>query len=321
MLQISTLGSNDAHHDVLITTTLILVMSTTIGCGILLPIFIPRLIKPSLPTSSPHPLTASRLVSTSLSVYNHGYDSCPAGGDEWKEGAKPKSKDDSTFSTHLPSDELTSPCPEHRGSGENSGTSYAYAVLYLFWIRLDETLMKPYFGGSEADDMRIYLLESTKTMTVYSIITSSSQRDLIKRIINVGVDIQANTPVRHNATSSASNGLFTPIPKAVRDSVLDVSDMTTPASRILMSEGIRNTAVSSGDVELYSPVANLDEDDDLFLKDEAVLTKECSPIYSRFDHCYDNHGASIRNIALYDNDVCSVLSPTKQNEGSRLVPK
>ena len=49
--------------------------------------------------------------------------------------------------------------------------------LYILWVRFDETIMKPIFGGSSANPSRLLLLRSTRSLTAYSILSEQSKRD------------------------------------------------------------------------------------------------------------------------------------------------
>jgi hypothetical protein len=66
-------------------------------------------------------------------------------------------------------------------------TSSSFAAfgryLYILWVRFDETIMKPLFGGSSADSSRLFLLRSTRSLTAYSILSEQSKREEVDEIL------------------------------------------------------------------------------------------------------------------------------------------
>lgn len=74
----------------------------------------------------------------------------------------------------------------HVMSSDKEQLGKIYSILYIFFIHFDEKMMKPLFGGSLADESRLFLLAQTNDMTFAGILCNASR---IKELVKVGLDL------------------------------------------------------------------------------------------------------------------------------------
>jgi hypothetical protein len=186
---------------VLVTSTLIVVMTTLIAGGVLLPMIIPLLgLRPlggkgGLLSLNLLAINASRMESgDGRGQQDHtAHLSC-------ENGMSPETTQDDMHLTHMQQLNQTQyanrsqlglsilppQSPEHyQGGGAKTmpsdETAFSSAVegdeplvtlsslIYIQWIRLDEKVLKPWFGGSVTDPYRGQLLHDTANVSIYSI--------------------------------------------------------------------------------------------------------------------------------------------------------
>ena len=228
VLQITGRGS-----ELLVTSTLIIVMITTVSSGFLLPIIIPRLVSHlnNAAAFSPLPQQYYAAANITRNIFDD-----------------PTMKLSVNMSeTNIGNNTLVDAGADRKQIGR------VYAVIYLLWIKFDETIMKPLFGGSDPDETRSYLMDETKNMSILSIISQSVQT---RQIVRHGVDISdyRTTPMK------------------------DRQAMTPPLS---LPSGFYSGTPSmhqvGGDYGSIVDVIN-DIDDDIFMKDELSIIGLSSPI-------------------------------------------
>ena len=228
VLQITGRGS-----ELLVTSTLIIVMITTVSSGFLLPIIIPRLVSHlnNAAAFSPLPQQYYAAANITRNIFDD-----------------PTMKLSVNMSeTNIGNNILVDAGADRKQIGR------VYAVIYLLWIKFDETIMKPLFGGSDKDETRSYLMDETKNMSILSIISQSVQT---RQIVRHGVDISdyRTTPMK------------------------DRQAMTPPLS---LPSGFYSGTPSmhqvGGDYGSIVDTIN-DIDDDIFMKDELSIIGLSSPI-------------------------------------------
>lgn len=228
VLQITGRGS-----ELLVTSTLIIVMITTVSSGFLLPIIIPRLVSHlnNAAAFSPLPQQYYAAANITRNIF-----------------------DDPTMKLSVNMSETNIGNNNFVDAGaDRKQIGRVYAVIYLLWIKFDETIMKPLFGGSDPDETRSYLMDETKNMSILSIISQSVQT---RQIVRHGVDISdyRTTPMK------------------------DRQAMTPPSS---LPSGFYSGTPSmhqvGGDYSSIVDISN-DIDDDIFMKDELSIIGLSSPI-------------------------------------------
>ncbi len=228
VLQITGRGS-----ELLVTCTLIIVMITTVSSGFLLPIIIPRLVSHlnNAAAFSPLPQQYYAAANITRNVFDD-----------------PTMKLSINISeTHIGNNTMVDAGSDRKQIGR------LYAVIYLLWIKFDETIMKPLFGGSDPDETRSYLMEETKDMSILSIISQSMQT---RQIVRHGVDISdyRTTPIKERSAITPPTSL--------------------PSDFHSVSRSIHR---AGGDYGSIVDISN-DIDDDIFMKDEMSIIGISSPI-------------------------------------------
>jgi len=224
VLQITGRGS-----ELLVTSTLIIVMITTVSSGFLLPIIIPRLVSHvnNATAFSPLPQQYYAAANITRNIFDD-----------------PTMKLSINMSeTNIGNNTIIDAAQDRKQIGR------VYAVIYLLWIKFDETFMKPLFGGSDPDETRSYLMEETKEMSLLSIISQSMQT---RQIVRHGVDISDYRPTPMKSRNASTPPSSTP------------SDFHPAIYRV-------GDYGSIGDV-------NNDVDDDIFMKDELSIIGLSSPM-------------------------------------------
>ena len=271
-------------HELLVTTTLVVVMVTTVGGGFLLPILMPSLVSPVAAKNNKDKNkyttinNGDRGTAAADFPNNFGADQQPLRFGEKafekltintspmrrRASGRPGELDESTYSKYMEnsdfedSEDIMTPMSDDIEAQDTAQIGSTYAVLYILWIRFDETIMKPIFGGSRADETRSFLLYETKAMSMYNILSASNQ---MKEIVRVGVELPTSrspprSPMRMNN-----------VEKDLPLSSVKVSKEAKLHRQTLGSSG-RGLGIGSRDTN----------DDELFLKDECSIIDVSSPI-------------------------------------------
>ena len=153
-----------------VTTAMVVIMVTTFSGGIVLPLLMPLLVGSKSETSvnivSPLYVSVSTRVGSPQKTIN----------------LSKFHKDEidlSPMRVELDSQSI-SPTP-YREREDNDNVS---AVLYLLWVKFDEIIMKPNFGGS-SNLSRNFILEETKSMSLGSIFKDDTT---VKEIVSLSKD-------------------------------------------------------------------------------------------------------------------------------------
>lgn len=153
-----------------VTTVMVVIMVTTFSGGIVLPLLMPLLVGSKSETSvnivSPLYVSVSTRVGSPQKTIN----------------LSKFHKDEIDLSPmRVELDNLSiSPTP-YREREDNDNVS---AVLYLLWVKFDEIIMKPNFGGS-SNSSRNFILEETKSMSLGSIFKDDTT---VKEIVSLSKD-------------------------------------------------------------------------------------------------------------------------------------
>lgn len=167
----------DTDKDLFVTTVLIIIMITTLGGGIVLPLILPLLVGATVKNEVSVSILSPPYVSISTNVKS------PAQKVICLPDHQSQKKSEQYFDSPMRPDfdSNVSPTPI-REQNDNTNIS---AVLYLLWVKFDEIIMKPRFGGSLRDESRSYLLEETKSMSLGAILKDTEN---VKDIVSLSKD-------------------------------------------------------------------------------------------------------------------------------------
>jgi len=159
---------NNDTSGLYVTTVMVVIMITTFSGGIVLPLLMPLLV-------------GSKSSETSVNIVSPLYVSVST----TRVGSPLKTinlskfhKDEIDLSPMRLESVSPTPCRERE---DNDNVS---AVLYLLWVKFDEIIMKPNFGGS-SNLSRNFLLEETKSMSLGAIFKDDTT---VKEIVSLSKD-------------------------------------------------------------------------------------------------------------------------------------
>jgi len=153
-----------------VTTAMVVIMITTFSGGIVLPLLMPLLV-------------GSKGSETSVNIVSPLYVSVSTrvGSPQKTINLSKFHKDEIDLSPMRAELDNLSPTPTYREREDNDNVS---AVLYLLWVKFDEIIMKPNFGGS-SNSSRNYILEETKSMSLGAIFKDDTT---VKEIVSLSKD-------------------------------------------------------------------------------------------------------------------------------------
>lgn len=207
----------------LVQTTLVIVLVTTVSCGLVLPVLIPPLTNWIKTEKIENHTKAIEMQSTRES---------PAPSGQRKESI------DSTYSMHVEESDdeekvnLRTPVDEQSGphgvsfATRNEDHKYViktagkYSLLFVLWIRFDESFMKPMFGGSAIDVKKAQLLQMTRDLKAYEMFSP-----IPKLYYETNADPEEDEDMY----------LFRDLSESVNDSLFDRSEDTFSRLEVLSS--------------------------------------------------------------------------------------
>ena len=155
-----------------VTTVMVVIMITTFSGGIVLPLLMPLLV-------------GSKSSETSVNIVSPLYVSVSTrvGSPQKTINLSKFHKDEIDLSPmRVELDNLSiSPTPYREREDVSDNVS---AVLYLLWVKFDEIIMKPNFGGS-SNLSRNFILEETKSMSLGAIFKDDTT---VKEIVSLSKD-------------------------------------------------------------------------------------------------------------------------------------
>lgn len=256
----------------LIQTTLVIVMSTTVGCGLLLPAIIPKLT--SIIANDKYPISLYQVASKGtngnrdlIAIESIDIDDNNSTYSMHLEGSL-KDSEDSEDDISLDEDGFLKTIQMHfqnpigttleQGNVTPMTSSIKrmkkkkmkrYSLLYILWLRFDELFMKPTFGGSETQAKRKKLLMKTKDLKTLQML-SPMNSIIIEETEYYDNDMKTddNDPRDDSTNNSYSKALF---PKSNRDMLVDgdinsylTKNENTPLLNLKVYPTYKSTAVT-----------------------------------------------------------------------------